>query len=478
VAGWAKTVNRQDEMMPDDGVDQSEVGLMATKTSASPLGPHWQDGKPSQPQTAQPSAPPGPRAWIALGMLCVVYVLNFLSRQLPGILAKPIQDSLRLSDGQLGRIGGLYFALFYCCISIPVGWLADKTSRSKILAAACAIWSAATMCCGGAATYLQFAIGYMTVGFGEAGGVPPSYSIICDYFPPGRRGRALGLYNIGPPIGAALGIAFGASIAAAFSWRYAFVLLGAVGLLAVIGIFLLVPEPRRGGLDPVMEQATASKTGFRQTFAMFISRPSLMLAAIASGANQFITYGLTNFAVLFLMREKRMTLNQIAVYYALVVAIGMGGGILASGPVIDRFTRRSKQAYALAPAASLALALPFYLAFVWAPSWRLALLFLTGAMFLNYFYLTSAVTLVQEEVRPDQRVMSGALLLLIMNLIGLGLGPTFVGAASDFFRTSHPHQSLQIALYMLAPLYVVAALLFLALARVLRNESRIAGGRI
>jgi MFS family permease len=175
------------------------------------------------------------------------------------------------------------------------------------------------------------------------------------------------------------------------------------------------------------------------------------------------------------MREKGMTLNQVAVYYALVVAIGMGGSMLASGRAIDRFTRRSKQAYALVPAASLTLALPFYLAFLWAHSWRLSLLFLTGTMFLNYFYLTSAVTLVQEEVRPDQRVMSGALLLLIMNLIGLGLGPTFVGAASDFFHASHPHQSLQIALYMLASLYVVAVLLFLALARVLRNENRTVG---
>jgi MFS family permease len=411
-------------------------------------------------------------------MLIVVYVLNFLSRQLPGILAKPIQDSLYISDGQLGRIGGLYFALFYCCISIPVGWLADKTNRSKVLAVACAIWSTATMCCGGAATYLQFAIAYMTVGFGEAGGVPPSYSIISDYFPPGRRGRALGLYNIGPPIGAALGIAFGASIAAAFSWRYAFVLLGAVGLFAVIGILFLVPEPRRGGLDRISDQVTASKTGFRQTLAMFISRPSLMLAALASGATQFVTYGMINFAVLFLMREKGMTLHQVAVYYALVVAIGMGGSMLAAGPAIDRFTRRSKQAYALVPAVSLTLALPFYLAFVWAPSWRLALLFLTGTMFLNYFYLTSAVTLVQEEVRPDQRVMSGALLLLVMNLIGLGLGPTFVGAASDFFHASHPHHSLQIALYLLASLYVVAVLLFLALACVLRNESRTLGGTI
>ena len=447
---------------------------MEVNTSASPIGPHGQAGEPSSPQ---PPAP-GSRAWIALAMLCAVYVLNFLSRQLPGILAKPIQDSLHISDGQLGRIGGLYFALFYCCISIPVGWLADKTNRSKVLAVACAIWSVATMCCGGAATYLQFAIAYMTVGFGEAGGVPPSYSIISDYFPPGRRGRALGLYNLGPPIGAALGIAFGASIAAAFNWRYAFVSLGSVGLFAVIGILFLVPEPRRGGLDRISDEVTASKTGFRQTLAMFISRPSLVLVALASGATQFVTYGQLNFAVLFLVREKGMTLKQVAVYYALVVAIGMGGSMLASGRAIDRFTRRSKQAYALVPAASLALALPFYLAFVWAPSWRLALLFLAGTMFLNYFYLTSAVTLVQEEVRPDQRVMSGALLLLIMNLIGLGLGPTFVGAASDYFHASHPHQSLQIALYMLASLYVVAVLLFLALARVLRNESRTVGGTI
>ncbi len=421
------------------------------------------------------TAPPGKRAWVALAMLCVVYVLNFLSRQLPSILAKPIQDSLHVTDGQLGRIGGLYFALFYCLISIPVGWLADKTNRSRVLAIACAIWSAATMACGFAGSYLGFAVAYMTVGFGEAGGVPPSYSIISDYFPPGRRGRALGFYNVGPPVGAALGIAFGASIAAAFSWRYAFVFLGGVGLVAVLGIIFLVPEPTRGGLDRLAAPVHASTVGFQQTLKMFVTRPALLLTSLACGANQFITYGMINFAVLFLMREKHMKLKEVAVYYALVVLIGMGGGIFLSGRIIDRFTQRAKAAYALVPAGSLALAVPFYLGFVWAPTWRLALLFLPFVFFLNYFYLTSAVTLVQEEVRPDQRVMSGALLLLIMNLIGLGLGPTFVGAMSDHFKASHPHGSLQLALYCLAPLYVVAIGLFLALARVLRNEERIVG---
>ncbi len=147
-------------------------------------------------------------------MLCFVYMLNFLDRQLLAILAKPIQDTLHVSDHQLGLIGGLYFALFYCFIAIPVGWLADKTSRVQVLSLGCAIWSAATVACGLAASYSQLVVARMTVGFGEAGGVPPSYSIISDYFPPQSRGTALGIYNLGPPVGAALGIAFGASIAA------------------------------------------------------------------------------------------------------------------------------------------------------------------------------------------------------------------------------------------------------------------------
>jgi MFS family permease len=138
------------------------------------------------------------------------------------------------------------------------------------------------------------------------------------------------------------------------------------------------------------------------------------------------------------MREKGMALKQVAIYYALVFLIGGGGAMFVSGRLIDRYARTSKQAYALVPAISLALAIPFYLAFVWAPSWHLALFFLVGTLFLNYFYLSSMVTLVQEEVRPDQRVMSGALLLLVMNFIGLGLGPTYVGAASDFFNAAIP----------------------------------------
>jgi MFS family permease len=207
---------------------------------------------------------------------------------------------------------------------------------------------------------------------------------------------------------------------------------------------------------------------------MFFSRRTLLLAALGSGATQFITYGMGNFTTLFLMREKGMTLREVAIYYALVAGIGMGAGMVVSGRVIDRLTKRSRAAYATVPALSLVFALPCYVAFVWAPAWRLALIFLTGAMMLNYFYLSASVALVQEEVRPDQRVMSGALLLLVMNFIGLGLGPTYVGAASDWFAARAAPHPLQVALYTLTPFYIVAVMIFVWLARVLRAEGEAA----
>jgi predicted MFS family arabinose efflux permease len=415
----------------------------------------------------------GFRAWMALSVLCFVYMINFLDRQLLSILAKPVEDSLHITDGQLGRISGLYFALFYGLISIPVGWLADRTHRVRILALACAIWSAATVGCGLAASYAQLVAARMTVGFGEAGGVPPSYAIISDYFPPGRRGTALGIYNLGPPLGQAMGIAVGASIAAAFGWRPAFLVLGAVGVGAALLILVAVREPRRGGLDIAAPARTGGRDreapGLMATLRHFLSKPPFVLAALASGAAQMVTYGAGNFTALFLVREKGMSLRQMALYYALVVGLFMSAGIFASGRAADRFTARHRSAYGLIPAAALVCALPLFLAFVFAPHWPLAVLFLAGPTFFNSFYLSCVVTLVQQESRPDERVLSGAILLLIMNLIGLGLGPTFVGAMSDFLAPSHPGHGLKWALLSLSPFYLLAIGLFLTLAWTLRE---------
>ncbi|MGN6374846.1 MAG: spinster family MFS transporter [Sphingomonas sp.] len=414
---------------------------------------------------------PGVREWTVLLVLLGVYILNFLDRSLLAILAKPIQDSLHISDTQLGLSGGLYFAAFYCFIAIPIGWIADRFNRVRVLSLACAVWSVATTCCGLATSYPQLVAARMMVGFGEAGGVPPSYAIIVDTFPPRRRGLALGVYNLGPGIGAAIGVAFGASIAAAFDWHDAFIGIGAVGLLAAVVVFL-IRDPARGATDPAGPLAADhAKPGFIATATMFFSRPVLLLTSLASSAANFITYGLGNFATLFLMREKGMTLREVAVWYALVVVVGMSASMLLSGRLTDRYVHRFREAYAIVPAVALTLAIPFYLGFVWAPTWPLALALLFVPMTLNFFYLSPSVALVQEVVRPDQRVMAGALFLLVMNFIGLGLGPTYVGAMSDHFRAAHPTNSLQIALYTLAAFYVVAILLFVWLARILKRSS-------
>ncbi|EGF91841.1 major Facilitator Superfamily protein [Asticcacaulis biprosthecium C19] len=417
------------------------------------------------PQTTKPAG----YAWFVLFVLFLVYVLNFLDRQLLSILAKPIQDELGVSDGQLGMISGLYFAVFYCFISIPVGWLADRTNRTKVVALACGLWSAATVACGLSANYPQLVAARMSVGVGEAGGVPPSYAIISDYFASRSRGLAFGLFNLGPPVGQALGVAFGASIAAAYSWRYAFIVLGIVGIVMALVVFLTVREPKRGGLDKVTVAPT-EKAGFWPTLRMFFSRPVLVLTALACGAVQFVTYASLNFTTLLLMREKDMALPDVAVWYALVVGLGMSASMIISGRLVDTFAPRAKSAYAWIPAIGLLCAIPPFIGFVHAPDWQTAILFLIGPMVFNYFYLSPAVALVQEAVAPHQRVMSGALLLLVMNLIGLGLGPTYLGAASDWLRAVSPDHSLQLAFYTLVPFYVLAAVLFMVLAGSLRKH--------
>lgn len=414
----------------------------------------------------------GRYAWLVLAVLSLVYVLNFLDRQLLSILAKPIQDDLGITDGQLGRLGGLYFALFYCVLGVPVAWLADRGNRVRVLTIACALWSAATIACGLSHSYGQLAAARMSVGIGEAGGVPPSYSIISDYFPAERRGMALGLFNLGPPLGQALGVAFGAKIAAAYDWRLAFILLGAAGLVAAVAVWGLVREPQRGATDTksVAQKPAGEVHTFRATLRMFFVRPVLTLAALAAGATQFVTYATLGFTTLFLMREKGMTLDQVAIWYALVLAVGVSAGIYLSGWLVDRFGTRRPQVHGLIPGYALVLAVPFFIGFVAAPTWPVAMAFLIGPTFFNYFYLTPAVTLVQNSVAPRQRTLAGAVLLLIMNLIGLGLGPTWVGAVSDGFKASHPGHSLQVAFYSLIPFYIIAIALHFALARVLKRQ--------
>jgi predicted MFS family arabinose efflux permease len=255
-----------------------------------------------------------------------------------------------------------------------------------------------------------------------------------------------------------------------YDWRLAFVVVGAVGLVAAVAVWGTIREPKRGATDVQVTATADEAVSFWTTLRLFTTRPTLTLVALAAGATQFVTYATMGFTTLFLMREKAMTLDEIALWYALVLGIGVSSGIFLSGRLIDRFARSSPQMYGMLPGIALAVAVPFFIGFVHAPTWPLALAFLAVPTFLNYFYLTPAVTLVQNAVSARQRTLAGAVLLLIMNLIGLGLGPTWVGAVSDWLRPTHPGNSLQLAFYSLVPFYLIAIVLHLALARRLARD--------
>ena len=330
-----------------------------------------------------------------LAILCFVYVLNFLDRQLLSILAKPIQDELGVTDGQLGLISGLYFALFYCLLAIPVGWLADRTNRVRVLSLACALWSAATVACGFSSNYPQLAAARMSVGVGEAGGVPPSYAIISDYFPPGMRGTALSLFNLGPPIGQALGVAFGASIAAAYSWRSAFVCARRVGI--VTALIVLAVRARAGARRTRCGRAPAATDRDRKRRS---GRPAACSSRIRcccacrwrAARRSSSRTRMLNFTTLFLMREKGMTLERSRD----LLRAGHRHLDLRRHVCLRPADRPLRAALEDAPTpicrpSALALAIPFFIGFVWAPGWPLALAFLAVPTFLNYFYLSPSV---------------------------------------------------------------------------------------
>lgn len=443
----------------------------------------------------------GPYAWFVLAFLCFVYIFNFLDRQLMSVLAQYIKEDLKLSDSEIGLMTGLLFALFYTLLGVVAGWLADKTIRIRILAVGAFVWSLFTLLCGRATSFPVMAAARMGVGVGEACGAPPSYSIISDYFPAEQRGNALAIFSLGVPFGMALGAYLGPTIADAYGWRMAFTSIGAVGMVASIVLVFVVREPKRGAMDVAldihMEEAPPIHLGhdtFNEKLNQFFGRPMLLSAAVSCGMAAFVGYALLNWTVAYLQRQFGMAeYKAIALNYSLLLAIAMGLGTWLSGKLVDILTRRSKTWYALLPGVALALAAPFFVGFVHADTVFMALAFLSIPTFLNIYYLAPALALVQNSVKATQRTMAGAMLLLVLNLIGLGGGPTFIGIMSDHFNDAlllqagvtveacraavkpavcapSSFQGLQHALYWLIPFYALAVVAHIVEAMVIRRE--------
>lgn len=394
-------------------------------------------------------------------MLVIAYTLNFIDRQIIGILAEPIKADLGLTDAQLGWMGGTAFALFYTLLAIPIAMLADRRNRSTIIAIGIGLWSAATAVCGLAQNFWQLFLARMSVGVGEAAGVAPAYSLISDYYPAHQRARALAIFSLGIPLGSAFGVLFGGLIAAKVDWRYAFIIIGIAGVLFAPVFKRFVIDPGHGRMD---EAPRTHAPSLGLVFRTIASKPSFWLLGFGAGTASLVSYGLAFWIPSFLARSYGLELEERSWLFAAILLVGGGGGIWFGGVLGDRLGNSNPRGYAMVPAIAFAITLPAYLlAFSSTSLVTASLLFLIPTA-LGLTWLGPVVTAITRLVPPEMRATASALFLFINNLIGLGAGTTVIGYISDSLSAQYGDEALRYSAMATTFLYALAALLMLLAA--------------
>lgn len=400
-------------------------------------------------------------ASLVLALLLIAYIFNFLDRQILGILAQPIKADLQLSDTEFGAVGGLAFALLYSALGVPLAFLADKTSRSAVVAGSLAVWSGFTALCGTAAGFGQLFLYRLGVGVGEAGGVAPSYALIADYFPAERRARALAIFSLGIPIGLAAGTLIGAYVAHAVNWRAAFIVMGLAGiLLAPVLWFVVRDRPKR---------TASAQAPLGSVFPMLARKPAFWLLAFASSASSLCGYGLALWTPSVLMRSFGLDLLTTGNFLASLLLIGGCAGVFGGGWLADRLGAGDRAWYARLPAIAWIVSVPAWGFGLMAPNLWLAWPLLLIGNAVNILWLGPVTTAVQHLVPRPMRSTASASFLLINNLIGLGVGPLLMGRLSDALKSTYGVDALRNAAVACLAFYLLAALLMFLSVRSLRE---------
>jgi len=411
---------------------------------------------------ASPASRPG-YPGLVLAMLLLVYTFNFLDRQILGILAKPIMEDLHLTKTEFGAIGGLAFAVLYSVLGVPLAYLADRTSRSGVIAGALAVWSLFTGLCGLATGYWQLFLFRLGVGVGEAGGVAPSYAVISDYFPPERRARALAIYSLGIPIGLALGTLLGAYIAALVNWRAAFITMGVIGILiAPIFRWVVRDVPR-----PVVAKGEAAPVS--AVFGILARKPGFWLLAFGASCSSLCGYGLALWTPLVLMGNFGFGLVTTGQFMASLLLIGGTAGVFAGGWFADRLGKGDRAWYAWLPAIAWLVTAPLFAIGFLTPNPWIAWPLLIIPNGLNILWLGPVTTAVQHMVPQHMRATASGSFLLINNLIGMGLGPLLMGFLSEELKSSYGADALRYGAVFCLGFYVIAGILALLAARHVRK---------
>lgn len=398
---------------------------------------------------------------VTLWLLLIVYIFNFLDRQIVNILAEPIRRDLDLSDTQVGLMTGIAFALFYTILGLPIARYADRptTDRGRLIAGAVAIWSGMTVLCGLASNYAQLLLARIGVGVGEAGCTPAAHSLIADRVPAHRRASALAFYSLGIPIGSLLGMLIGGYLADSIGWRHAFMYVGAPGLLLALIVAIFLRDPRRGAViaaGAVPKPTLSMKDALK---ALMTSRAYLLLLAAGSAAS-FLSYGKGTWTTIFFQRTHGMSPSEVGFWFGLWGGVAGIFGTWFGGWLADRYGKTNRRHVMTAPAIGMLLAAPMAFSAYFMTDWRIALALLMIPTVLNSLYYGPCYSSAQGLVPPQARAMASAALLFCQNLIGLGLGPLFFGMLSDGFKPIAGEESVRWVLYGAAWLGLIPAFFF------------------
>jgi predicted MFS family arabinose efflux permease len=397
--------------------------------------------------------PLGPYVWYVVLLLAVVNVFNSMDRMALSVLAPYIKADLHLTDAQIGLLTGFAFAVFYAVCGVPIARWADRGVRRDIIALALGTWSLMTVLTGAAQNFWQLFVMRVGVGAGEAGGLAPALSLLCDYVPLKRRSGIFALHSIGLIAGIMLGLALGGWLGEVIGWRWTFVVLGVPGTLLALVVKLTLREPERGYFDGVKNAEPAPS--FRRTVGILWGSPIYRLLMLVSVTNGFTQYGLNQWWPSFYSRVFGISTAYVGVYLGIALAVGSGVGVLIGGFLSDKFARRDVRLPLLIGAAAVLVAFPVSLASVIVESASVSLI-LVAFTGLLWSVLTSPLAVaVYSMALPAMRATAGAVMIFFTSVLGLGLGPFCVGVVSDLLTTMFGSEALRYALLVPISLFPV-----------------------